>query len=38
MTIIYSGPSSYYSSVVELLWGHIKKGNINESGLSTGKR
>ena len=38
MTVIYSGPASYYASVTELLWGFIKRGNLNEQGLATGKR
>ena len=38
MTAIYSGPSSYNASVVELLWGFIKKGNINPENLPTGKK
>ena len=34
----YSGPTSYDASVVELFWGFIKRGNINEEGLATRKR
>jgi len=38
MTVIYSGPASYYGCVTELLWGFIKKGDINKEGLATGKK
>ena len=36
--IIYSGPYSFSAAPIELLFGGLKKGELNQNGLATGKR
>ena len=38
LKIIFSGPYSYSSAPVELLFGNLKVGEINPDLLATGKR
>ena len=36
--VIYSGPYSYTSAPIELLFGALKQGELNPDGFTTGKR
>ena len=38
LPVIFSGPYSYSAAPVETLFSHLKLGELNPLGLSTGKR
>ena len=38
LKIIYTGPYSYSGAAIETLFAHLKIGELNPEGLSTGKR
>jgi len=38
LQVIYSGPYSYTSAPIELLFGALKRGELNPDGHATGKR
>ena len=38
LEVIYTGPYSAPSSPIELLFGAMKRGNLNPNGVRTGKR
>ena len=38
LPIIFSGPYSYSAAPIETLFSHLKLGELNPQGLSTGKR
>ena len=38
LPVIFSGPYSYSAAPIETLFSHLKLGELNPQGLSTGKR
>ena len=38
LDVIYTGPYSYDAAPIELVFGHLKLGELNQNQLATGKK